>query len=123
VDLVERAADILAAKRVECRFTFLTPVGVRITVRLTGPEWRAVLSVAQRPGEWTAREAPQLSVAVRDVLELAIPLNTLALKSTDAVAFSLALVWDGTERERYPAYRLVETQVPPTSLDIHNWRV
>jgi len=124
VDLVERAADILAAKRVECRFTFLTPVGVRITVRLTGPEWRAVLSVAQRPGEWTPREAPQLSVAVRDVLELAIALTELGLKPADAVAFNLALIGgDGTERERYPAYRLVETQVPPTSLDIHNWRV
>ena len=112
VDLAGRAADVLRTNRGECRLTFLAPADLRITVRPEDREWRAVLSVAQRPGEWAEREAPQLSVAVEDVLELAVPLGALTLKPEDAVAFNVALIQDGTERERYPAYWLVKTRVP-----------
>lgn len=123
VDLVGRAADVLRARRVECRLTLLAPADFRITIRPEGRDWRAVLTEAPRPGEWTVREAPQLAVAVDDIVELAIPLDSLTLKPADGVAFTVALIENGTERERYPADRLVQTRVPGKAFEIQNWRV
>ena len=122
LDLDGHAADILGAGRLECRLIFLAPADVRITIRLESAEWRTVVSVASRPGEWTRREAPQLRVAVDEILELAIPLETLKLKSADPVAFSVVILEDGVERERYPRYRPVETQVPGEQFEAQNWR-
>jgi alpha-amylase/alpha-mannosidase (GH57 family) len=122
LDLDGQAADILAPARIECRLIFLAPAGVRITVRLESDGWRTVVSVASRPGEWTPREAPHVRVAVDEILELAIPLETLNLKSADPVAFSVVILEDGVERERYPRYRPVETQVPGRQFEAQNWR-
>lgn len=123
VTLAGRAADVLRASRVECRLTFLAPADLRITVRLESGEWRAVLTAAQRPGEWIVREAPQVSVAVDDVVELAVGLDVLALKPGEAVAFTVMLIRNGVEHERYPVDRLIETRVPGDTFEIENWRV
>ena len=112
LDLARRAAEILASSRFECRMTFLAPPDRRIAIRFEAGRWRAAFSAALGPGERPISESSALSVAVDDILEVAVPLETLNLRSSDAVAFNVALLEDGVERERYPSLRLVETQVP-----------
>jgi len=122
LDLARRAADILGSDRFECRLTFLAPPDRRIAIQFVDGHWRSAFAAALGPGEWMTREAPQLAVAVDDIVELTVPLDSLDLRPSDAVAFTVALLENGVERERYPNYGLVETQVPGERFEARDWR-
>jgi hypothetical protein len=61
-------------------------------------------------------------VSVGDIVELAISLDTLGVKPGDPLAFSISVIDDGNEVQRYPGFSAIETQVPTSQLEDLNWR-
>jgi hypothetical protein len=59
---------------------------------------------------------------VGDILELAISLDTLGVKPGDALAFSISVLEEGVEVQRYPGFSAIETHVPTSQLEELNWR-
>ena len=61
-------------------------------------------------------------VRVADIVELALSLESLGVKPGDPVAFSISVLEDGQEVQRYPGYSAIETRVPTPQLEQRNWR-
>ena len=123
VDPARPAIDLLAGGR-ELSVTFVTPAGVRFSVRqalgrLTGAFW-------DRHGAepWAERGPGGAAVAVGAILELAIPMADLGLGAGQRVGFFVT-VYDerGAEIERHPAHQAIDLAVPDGLFDARQWRV
>jgi alpha-amylase/alpha-mannosidase (GH57 family) len=120
VDMVRRAADVLGPGRFSCRLIFLLPSTLRLDLKREGGVWRAVL-----PAPDTDHRPPislDAEVRVADIVELALSLDSLGVKPGDPVAFSISVLEDGQEVQRYPGYSAIETHVPTPQLEQRNWR-
>jgi hypothetical protein len=129
VDGTQRVVDLLASGR-EISLKFVRPTGIRFSVRqalgrLTGALWdRRLVNHDHGSGEaWVERGPGGAAVAAGSILEVALPLDDLALEAGRPVAFFLA-VYDqsGAEIERHPAQRLIEVLVPDEMFEARNWR-
>jgi alpha-amylase/alpha-mannosidase (GH57 family) len=124
VDSVAPAIDVLAGGR-ELSLTFVTPAGVRFSVRqafgrLTGTLWDR----QPERTRWVARGPGGAFVAAGTVFELSIPLADLGVAAGQAVGFFVALSDDrGAELERHPAHRPIELVVPDALFEARQWRV
>ncbi len=112
----------LLAAGYEASFKFLTPEGVRFSVRetsgrLTGVFWD------HRPEEtprWVKRGPASAVVAAGTVLEVALPLADLG--GATAVSFFVAM-YNGNDKEveRHPAHRPLEATQPDARFEALNW--
>ena len=124
VDVSGPAIDLLAAGT-ELSLKFISPAGVRFSVRqtegrLTGTFWDR----HDTEPHWVERGRGGAVVAAGTILELAIPLTDLRLAAGQAVGFFVALYDDrGTEIERHPAHQAIELSVPDALFGARNWRV
>jgi alpha-amylase/alpha-mannosidase (GH57 family) len=124
VDTAERALDVLAGGR-ELSLKFVTPAGVRFSVRQTagrliGTYWD------RRDAQpvWTERGPGGAMLAAGTILEVAIPLADLGLSAGQAVGFFVAIYDDqGSELERHPAHQPIELRVPDALFEARHWRV
>lgn len=125
VDLKGRAATLLGPGHLECRLIFLSPPDIRIAIRAAEKtnQWHAVFVSQSASGQWTERPAPDVTVAVEEILELAIPIQTLHLGSSDLLAWSVAFLENGVEVERFPGHHAVEARVPSGQFEAKNWQV
>jgi hypothetical protein len=102
--------------------TFIRPAGLRVVInrshgRLDASLWSR--TAGERPDR---RDPSGLSVAAASVIEIAIDVAVLELGETSPVSFFVT-VFDpnGTEVERHPTYRPIETTVPDASFASRNW--
>jgi alpha-amylase/alpha-mannosidase (GH57 family) len=123
VDFPVRAIDLLASGR-ELSLKFVTPAGVRFSVRqeagrLVAGFWDRLVAAPH----WAERGPGGAAVAVGTVLELAIPLVDLGLTVGQTTAFFVAIYERlGGELERHPANRPIELVVPDALFEAHLWR-
>ena len=123
VDSVAPAIDVLAGGR-EISLTFVTPGGVRFSVRqtlgrLAGAFWERQLA---EPG-WVERGPGGAIVAGGMVLELAIPISELGVAAGQPVRFFVAVSDErGAELERHPVHRPIELIVPDALFEARQWR-
>jgi alpha-amylase/alpha-mannosidase (GH57 family) len=120
LDALRPMIDLLA-EGYECSLKFLTPAGVRFSVRqtlgrLTGTFWDRQTTEPL----WTERGPGGAALAAGTVLELAVPLADLGTPAS--VAFLVA-VYDqaSTEVERHPLNRPIELAVPDASFEARHW--
>ena len=123
VDLVRRAADVLGSGRFVFRVIFLVPTTLRVNLTRNGAAWQPVL-VPDEPDQRETFLAAALDAqaSVGDIVELAISLEALGVKPGDALAFSISVLDDGIEVQRYPGFSAIETHVPTSQLEDLNWR-
>src|SRR5262249_9107463 len=114
VDAERPVVDLLAEGR-EISFKFLTPAGLRYSVRqsmgrLTGGGWTRYQDGASV--RWTNRGPGGATTAAGAVLEVSLPLTDLGLEAGATVEFIVA-VYDGEiEVERHPEHRPITMAVP-----------
>ena len=126
IDGMRRLVDLLAEGR-ELSLMFLTPDGVRFSVRrkdgqVSGTIWdRRSFHRLDRASGWSAGSAGS-EVAAGTVLEVALPLTTLGLAAGQAVSFFVAVYELGVEVERHPAYRPIELVSPDRRFGADQWR-
>jgi hypothetical protein len=124
VDFPGRAIDVLAGGR-EVSLKFVTPAGVRFSVRedggrFTGGFWDRLVAEPH----WAPRGPGGAVIAAGTILELAIPLVDLGLAAGQTTAFFVAIYeGGGGELERHPANRPIELVVPDALFDARLWRV
>jgi hypothetical protein len=127
VDAVQPLDDLLAAGR-EFSLKFLTPPGVRFSVRrqlgrLTGSFWDRHEAEGARAAHWVERGPAAAAVAAATVLELAVPLADLGLSPGAPVSFFLAVYAAGdVETERHPAHQPIEVETPDAEFEARHWR-
>jgi alpha-amylase/alpha-mannosidase (GH57 family) len=123
VDMARRAADVLASGRFSCRLIFLVPTTLRLDLIRDGSKWQAVIAAPEPDERGTPLRTPIEGQAdVGDILEFAISLDTLGVKPGDALAFSISVLDEGVEVQRYPGFSAIETHVPTSQLEELNWR-
>ena len=124
VDTAGRALDLLAGGR-EVSLKFMTPAGVRFSVRqaggrLTGSFWDR----QDRDPHWIERGPGGAALAAGTILELAIPWTDLGLQAGQQTGFFVALYDEhGAELERHPAHRPIELKAPDGLFEAQLWRV
>ncbi len=106
----------------ELTINFLKPSGVRVLVSI-GSDGKASARLMERSkgGSWADGECAGLEVAVRSVVELAVPFQCLQVQTHDPVAFLVALNSNGTEIEHHPRHRPIELDVPDRHFAALNW--
>jgi alpha-amylase/alpha-mannosidase (GH57 family) len=127
VDSAQKAIDLLADGR-EVSLKFLTPAGVRFSVRhqfgrLIGTFWDRHDAEPSRPAFWVERGAGGAAVAAGSVLEMGLPLTELGLSAGAPVSFFVALyTGGGIETERHPAHQPIDLVVPAVDFEARHWR-
>ena len=133
VDGAQRIVDLFAGGR-ELSLKFVTPSGVRFTVRqvrgrLVGTFWdRRMADGTHTPAAngaaWAERGAGGAAVAAGSVLEVALPLADLGVSEGQPLAFFVA-IYDsesGAELERHPEHRPIELVAPDALFEARYWR-
>jgi alpha-amylase/alpha-mannosidase (GH57 family) len=126
VDATRRLVELLAAGY-EVSLKFLQPEGVRFSVRetlgrLSGRYWDRRTVPDRGSPAWVERGPGGATVAAGSVLEIGLPLADLGVGDGDPLAFFVA-VFDAAEveRERHPAHRPIDVQVPDARFEARNW--
>lgn len=73
-------------------------------------------------GGWVIK-ADIENIAVKDVVELAIPFKNLGLKSGDEMRFFITIVGDNLPPERWPRRGYIIENIPDKDFELYNWRV
>ncbi len=117
IDFWQAARDVLDGGRtvvVKC----LRPAGHSLLIEGAGKSSSARLAV----NSGGPLAAPGLSVAVEDIVELALPLSLLGLQHGETLAFFVVLSDEGRGHlEQHPAFRPVELEVPGEEFDSLHW--
>jgi alpha-amylase/alpha-mannosidase (GH57 family) len=102
--------------------TFIQPAGLRVVIARAHQSLEASLWVRTNGQPWVRRDTPLLSVAAVTVIELGIDLAVIGVGSAAPLSFFVT-VYDasGTETERHPPHRPIETTVPDASFASRNW--
>jgi hypothetical protein len=122
LDLGRPAADLLA-DGYEFALTFLSPPGVRFSIRQADGRLAGVLRDRRgEDGAWQDRGRTGAAVAAGTIIEVALPLAELGLAPAAPLAF-LVTVYDSdrNEIERHPTHRPVEVTVPDERFEARNW--
>jgi alpha-amylase/alpha-mannosidase (GH57 family) len=100
---------------IQLSFVFPQKCSLRLE-RTEYADWRCI------PTVWPVPElAPTL--AARRILELDLPLNALGVQKATDVTFSISIVDNGHEMERFPLTGLLTLPVDPWGLDQQEWLV
>jgi hypothetical protein len=123
VDASRPVLDLLA-DGYEFALTFLSPGGVRFTVRqalgrLTGAFWHRVA----QPPHWVESGAERSALGAGDVLEMAVPIGDLG-GAVAEVAFQVTVLGaGGEEMERHPRQRPIRVRVADAEFEARHWTV
>jgi alpha-amylase/alpha-mannosidase (GH57 family) len=114
VDATRRLTELLAEGHA-FSLKFIQPQGLHLSVRLTS---------GQLTTAWDGPGPSRPRVAAGTVLEAALPLAGLVSGAGGPIAFFVAVADNaGTEIERQPSYRPIETSVPDEQFEARNWTV
>jgi hypothetical protein len=121
LDTVQTAQELLDGG-LSVVVTFMQPAGVRVVIDGEHGQPAASLWLRTNGQPWVRRDGEAPRVAAGMVLELAIELAALGLSAGAPVSFFIT-VFDvnGTEIERHPPHRPIETIVPDASFASRNW--
>jgi len=122
IDSGRDAIDLLA-EGVEFSLKFLTPAGVRYSVRqvagrLNGSFWDRQSSDPL----WVERGPGLTQIGAGAILELALPFADLGVGPAAPLAFFVAVYQGDHEVERHPASRPIEVVVPDELYEARHWR-
>ena len=121
LDLSGPAAQKLA-DGLRCSVTFTNPADRRVVV--SGSHLGASVEVHQQAadGSWGALKAEAARSAAADIVEAAVRFADLGLRPGSPFAFFVSINRNGTEIERHPAHRPVESAVPEPDFERLHWR-
>ncbi len=98
---------------------FVKPSGIQVV--LTSPEGARLQVRSQDGGGWTTVAVADLAGAVRDLVELQVPLDALRLRAGDRIAFVVTLERGLDDSAHYPASGAIETAVPDANPVSTSW--
>jgi hypothetical protein len=107
---------------VRCSISFTTPADYRVMVTGTNRSPSAELQQKDGDGTWRPLAEVAPGIAAGDILEVAIPFASLALRPNAPFAFFVTVHNHGTEVERHPANRPIESIVPEPAFEELNWK-
>jgi len=116
-----RPMAALLTPDLELSVKFLQPAGLKVVVARTAGGLSAALLSRKGDSGWVGREAPQLQVAVGQVLEARIPFASLGLAPRAPVAFIVVLKRGAVEIEHQPRHRPIELAVPGPEFTASHW--
>ena len=96
---------------VEIQIRFITPAGVRATVRAEAALLDVSLERQTHSGRWEADRCAGVSAAAASVLEVAVPFTCLGVRTRDIVAFIVSSQ-GGTVPQSLPTHEPAVLQVP-----------
>jgi alpha-amylase/alpha-mannosidase (GH57 family) len=114
----------LLAGGYEISLKFLTPPGVRLSIRRSLGRLTALLW-DREPSEpvWRERGSGQAAAVDGDILEVAVPFADLKAGPGDPIAFFVAVYGErNAELERHPSHRPIELAVPDALFEARFWR-
>ena len=118
VDFAQKADAVL-------RFEFLKPASVRITTSLKDfIDGKQCVTVSQSEDGVDFREVGVVAtVALKDILEMSIPLKVLPFKESEITGFFVQVLLNNVEMERYPEQGTIDFQNPGPDFELQNWSV
>jgi hypothetical protein len=96
---------------IEIQIRFITPAGVRATVRAEAARLEVSLERQTHSGRWEADRCAGSSAAAASVLEVAVPFTCLGVRARDTVAFIVSSQ-GGTVPQPLPTHEAAVLQVP-----------
>jgi alpha-amylase/alpha-mannosidase (GH57 family) len=111
--------DLLKRDSVSFEIQFQAPAAVKITIPPLVSSGPHEYSVEQTGGS-TARRT---SIAVGEIIEMAVSFADLGLSAPGPVSFQLKVLQDGIERERYPESVPFQFTLPGEEFALQNWMV
>ena len=117
----DAAVRELLARGLEVSVKFLTPSGVRVSVREESGGLRATMWDRLADRRWAVRPRSRVRAAAGRVLEVAVPFSELGLGAGEPLGFFVA-VYDGDrEVDHQPWARAIEAAVPGRDFTGRNW--
>ncbi len=114
--------DVLAGGR-EVRLAFLTPAGVRFSIRQVLGRLTGTFAERASSGDvWTDRGPGGAALGAGGILELAIPFADLGLSAGQPLAFFVIVADGDVEVARQPAAAPIELTVPGADFEARQWR-
>jgi alpha-amylase/alpha-mannosidase (GH57 family) len=114
--------DLLADGH-ELSLKFLTPAGVRFSAAMNAGTLSFGFWDRQAVAPfWRLRGPGGAQLAVRRVLEAALPFADLGIAGGGRIAFFVAVYAGNVELERQPANRAIEVTTPDALFEARNWR-
>ena len=107
------------SKGITFSFHFLKPVQTRLDVIVTDKIKAVLYNRVQN--EWKQLQELE-TVAIADIMEVALPFALLGAKEGDEVAFILSVLKDGSEIERWPWRGCIALEVPGSRFEAMMWQ-
>lgn len=107
------------SKGITFSFQFLKPVQTRLDVIVTDKIKAVLFNRVQN--EWKQLQEME-TVAIADIMEIALPFELLGAKEGDEVAFILSVLKDGSELERWPWRGCIALEVPGSRFEAMMWQ-
>jgi alpha-amylase/alpha-mannosidase (GH57 family) len=122
LDADRRQLTDLLADGYQLTIRFLSPAGLRYTVRMTLGQVTGTFWERTGNNGWTER-GPQAAIAAAGtILELAFPLSDLRARVGEVVSFFVVVIGpDGSEVETHPVHHPIETTVPDERFEARHW--
>ncbi len=120
VDTARPVSDLMAAG-LEVSVKFLTPGGLRLSVRRSGEALQCGLWDRAGNGRWTLRPASGARAAAGSVLEASASFAELGVKAGDPVAFFVAVFDGDAEVDHQPSLQAIELTVPGREFAGRHW--
>jgi hypothetical protein len=120
VDGPRPMADLLGHE-LNLSIKFLKPQGVRVVAEWGEDAFAILLQRRQGDGRWLPADYPGFAGAIGRVVEIRIPFVALRVRTSDPVAFLVALNRGTAELDHLPRHRAIELAVPDRRFPALNW--
>jgi hypothetical protein len=101
-----------------CSINFTTPADVRLMLTTSG----ASLHRRKSDGRWVPLTPDLSRAAAVDILEASVPFASVGLSPGEPFSFTVSLERNGSELERHPEHRPVESRVPQPDFEQRHWK-
>jgi len=102
---------------------FLNPKGIDVEIRII-PHERRVSAILYRGETGTRQQSAVINtVAVNDIIELAVPFDLLGVKPNDEIQIFVTVERSGSEVEKWPFRGYIQFKVPTDDFEAMMWQV
>ncbi len=102
---------------------FLNPKGIDVEIRIVPQERRVNADLYRSENGNREPSAVINTVAVNDIIELAIPFNLLGAKANDEIQIFVTVERSGSEVEKWPYRGYIQFKVPTDDFEATMWQV
>jgi alpha-amylase/alpha-mannosidase (GH57 family) len=102
---------------------FLNPKGIDVEISII-PHERRVSAILYRGETGTRQQSAVINtVAVNDIIELAVPFDLLGVKANDEIQIFVTVERSGSEIEKWPYRGYIQFKVPTDDFEAMMWQV